>query len=56
MENVMGVDQLNIEGLNELEHKGPVVMVNLMRFHERSLDGTTREASDGIEVDVAEYR
>jgi len=38
-ENVMGVDLLNIEGLKELEHQGPVVMVNLMRFHDRSLDG-----------------
>jgi uncharacterized protein (DUF1330 family) len=36
---VMGVDLLNIEGLKELEHQGPNVMVNLMRFHERSLDG-----------------
>ena len=35
----MGVDLLNIEGLKELEHQGPIVMVNLMRFHERSLDG-----------------
>jgi uncharacterized protein (DUF1330 family) len=35
----MGVDLLNIEGLKELEHQGPVVMVNLMRFRERSLDG-----------------
>ena len=35
----MGVDLLNIEGLKELEHQGPVVMVNLMRFHDRSLDG-----------------
>jgi uncharacterized protein (DUF1330 family) len=35
----MGVDLLNIEGLNELEHAGPIVMVNLMRFFERSLDG-----------------
>ena len=35
----MGVDLLNIKGLKELEHQGPVVMVNLMRFHERSLDG-----------------
>jgi uncharacterized protein (DUF1330 family) len=25
--------------LKELEHQGPVVMVNLMRFHDRSLDG-----------------
>jgi hypothetical protein len=33
------VDLLNIEGLAELEHQGPVVMVNLMRFHDRSLDG-----------------
>ena len=35
----MGVDLLNIAGLKELEHQGPVVMVNLMRFHDRSLDG-----------------
>ena len=35
----MGVDLLNIEGLKELEHQGPVVMVNLMRFRDRSLDG-----------------
>ena len=26
-------------GSKELEHQGPVVMVNLMRFRERSLDG-----------------
>ena len=35
----MGVDLLNIKGLKELEHQAPVVMVNLMRFHARSLDG-----------------
>ena len=35
----MGVDLLNVRGLEELEHQGPVVMVNLMRFRERSLDG-----------------
>jgi hypothetical protein len=35
----MGVDLLNIEGLNALEPEDPVVMVNLMRFRERSLDG-----------------
>ena len=35
----MGVDLLNIEGLKQLEHQGPIVMVNLMRFRERSLDG-----------------
>jgi uncharacterized protein (DUF1330 family) len=38
-EGVMGVDLLNIEGLEDLAHQGPVVMVNLMRFHDRSLDG-----------------
>src|SRR5207247_7086734 len=38
-ENVMGVDLLNINGLEELEHQGPIVMVNLMRFREHSLDG-----------------
>jgi uncharacterized protein (DUF1330 family) len=35
----MGVDLLNIEGLAELAQQEPVVMVNLMRFRERSLDG-----------------
>lgn len=35
----MGVDLLNIRGLAALDQKGPVVMVNLMRFRERSLDG-----------------
>jgi uncharacterized protein (DUF1330 family) len=35
----MGVDLLNIEGLKQQEHQGPVVMVNLMRFFDRSLDG-----------------
>jgi len=35
----MGVDLLNIEGLKALDQKGPVVMVNLMRFRARSLDG-----------------
>lgn len=34
----MGVDLLNIEGLKEMD-QGPVVMVNLMRFREHSLDG-----------------
>jgi uncharacterized protein (DUF1330 family) len=35
----MGVDLLNIEGLEAFPRGVPVVMVNLMRFHERSLDG-----------------
>ena len=35
----MGVDLLNIEGLKDIDPEGPVVMVNLMRFRERSLDG-----------------
>lgn len=35
----MAVDLLNVRGLEALEHQGPVVMVNLMRFRERSLDG-----------------
>ncbi|WP_291868791.1 DUF1330 domain-containing protein [Bradyrhizobium sp.] len=35
----MGVNLLNIEDLQQLEQQGPVVMVNLMRFHARSLDG-----------------
>ena len=35
----MSVDTLNVKGLKEIEHQGPVVMVNLMRFRERSLDG-----------------
>jgi len=35
----MAVDLLNIEGLDQLDRQAPVVMVNLMRFHECSLDG-----------------
>src|SRR5437588_6902608 len=35
----MAIDFLNIEGLNELDQTAPVVMLNLMRFRERSLDG-----------------
>ena len=35
----MGVDLLNIVGLKALEQREPVVMVNLMRFRDRSLDG-----------------
>jgi uncharacterized protein (DUF1330 family) len=38
-ETSMGVELLNIEGLNDLEQAAPVVMLNLMRFRERSLDG-----------------
>ena len=35
----MGVDLLNVGGLEALDRQAPVVMVNLMRFRERSLDG-----------------
>ena len=35
----MAVDLLNVEGLQALDPHAPVVMVNLMRFRERSLDG-----------------
>ena len=35
----MGVDLLNVSGLEAMEPGAPVVMVNLMRFRERSLDG-----------------
>jgi uncharacterized protein (DUF1330 family) len=35
----MAVDLLNVRGLQQLDHRGPVVMVNLMRFRKRSLDG-----------------
>jgi uncharacterized protein (DUF1330 family) len=35
----MAVDLLNIKDLGELDQAAPVVMLNLMRFHERSLDG-----------------
>jgi uncharacterized protein (DUF1330 family) len=35
----MAVDLLNVKGLQELDPSAPVVMVNLMRFRERSLDG-----------------
>jgi uncharacterized protein (DUF1330 family) len=39
LETVMGVDLLNVENLEHLKHRGPVVMLNLMRFRDRSLDG-----------------
>ena len=35
----MSVEHLNVEGLSGLKGQGPVVMLNLMRFHETSLDG-----------------
>jgi len=35
----MAVDLLNVTGLQALDSDAPVVMVNLMRFRERSLDG-----------------
>ena len=35
----MAVDLLNVKGLQPLDPQAPVVMVNLMRFRERSLDG-----------------
>jgi uncharacterized protein (DUF1330 family) len=38
-EQMMGVDLLNVRGLEAMEPGASVVMVNLMRFRERSLDG-----------------
>lgn len=35
----LAVNMLNIEGLEKLDPNAPVVMLNLMRFHERSRDG-----------------
>ena len=35
----MGVELLNVSGLEAMARDKPVVMVNLMRFYERSLDG-----------------
>jgi uncharacterized protein (DUF1330 family) len=35
----MAVDLLNVKGLQALDPHASVVMVNLMRFRERSLDG-----------------
>jgi uncharacterized protein (DUF1330 family) len=35
----VSVDLLNVRGLAELDQQAPVVMLNLMRFRERSLDG-----------------
>ncbi len=35
----MGVELLNVEGLAALDRNSPVVMLNLMRFRARSLDG-----------------
>jgi uncharacterized protein (DUF1330 family) len=33
------IDHLNVDGLRALPDDGPVTMLNLMRFRERSLDG-----------------
>src|SRR4030088_1952988 len=38
-ETAVAVDLLNTEGLKKLEHQGPIVMLTLMLFHDRSLDG-----------------
>jgi uncharacterized protein (DUF1330 family) len=38
-ESAMGVELLNVRGLETMERDKPVVMVNLMRFRDRSLDG-----------------
>jgi uncharacterized protein (DUF1330 family) len=38
-EGMMAVDLLNVAGLRTLDQQRPVVMVNLMRFRDRSLDG-----------------
>ena len=46
----MSVDTLNVKGLKEIEHQGPVVMVNLMRFRERSLDGDVVKDFNGVKV------
>ena len=35
----MAVNLLNVKGLRAFDPSAPVVMVNLMRFRERSLDG-----------------
>ena len=35
----MAVDLLNVKGLKDAGPEGPIVMVNLMRFRARSLDG-----------------
>jgi hypothetical protein len=35
----MAVDLLNVKGLRDMDERGPIVMVNLMRFRDRSLDG-----------------
>jgi len=35
----MGVDLLNVRGLRALVQHEPAVMLNLMRFHQKSLDG-----------------
>jgi uncharacterized protein (DUF1330 family) len=35
----LAVNMLNIAGLEQLDRQAPVVMLNLMRFHNRSRDG-----------------
>jgi uncharacterized protein (DUF1330 family) len=39
MEPAMGVELLNVRSLEAMDRHQPVVMVNLMRFREHSLDG-----------------
>jgi len=36
---IMAIEHLNVDALGELPDDGPVTMLNLMRFRERSLDG-----------------
>jgi uncharacterized protein (DUF1330 family) len=38
-EAALAVNMLNIAGLERLDRRAPVVMLNLMRFHARSRDG-----------------
>lgn len=39
LSEAMGVNRLNVEGLSALKQCDPVVMINLMRFRKKALDG-----------------
>lgn len=46
------VDHLNIAALSALPDDAPVVMLNLMRFRDRSLDGKVRYPSRTAFIDM----
>jgi hypothetical protein len=52
---IHGIDHLNTEALSALPDDAPVVMLNLMRFREKSLDGKG-SGWDGIVTSAGRLR